>query len=75
MKTKKFNKKLSLGKQTIANINNGEMNVIKGGRPSVVPLCNTVDDWTCVQTDITCATYCDTCNTFCPQSCPGTICA
>jgi natural product precursor len=31
MKTKKFNKKLNLSKNTIANLDNGKMNGIKGG--------------------------------------------
>lgn len=75
MKTKKFSKKLALGKQTIANITNQQMQVLRGGRPSVIPLCDTVDDFTCAQTDFTCVTYCDTCNTVCPQSCGKTICA
>ncbi len=31
MKTKKFNSKLSLNKKTIANLNNHELNYVRGG--------------------------------------------
>lgn len=75
MKTKKFSKKLALGKQTIANITNHHMQELRGGRPSILPICDTIDDWTCNPSDFTCVTYCDTCNTVCPQSCGKTICA
>ena len=75
MKTKKFSKKLALGKQTIANITQRHMQGVRGGRPSIIPICDTVDDFTCHETDLTCATYCDTCGTVCPGSCPKTICA
>ena len=31
MKTKEFNKKLSLKKQTVSNLENAEMSLVKGG--------------------------------------------
>jgi hypothetical protein len=34
MKSKKFDKKLVLGKKTIVDLNNGEMDEIQGGGPS-----------------------------------------
>ena len=42
MKTKKFNKKLSLNKKTIASLGNGNMTDVKGGvPPSHQPGCTT----------------------------------
>ena len=39
MKTKSFNKKLSLSKHTISNLNQGEMNGINGGN-TVAGICH-----------------------------------
>lgn len=73
MKSKKLNRKLVLRKQTIANVNRNEMNVLKGG--------------VCTDLGTTCpAVGCDTntirpscggsCDTMCAGSCPWeTICA
>lgn len=38
MKTKKFKKKLALGKKTIVNLVSGEMQVVQGGK-TVFPSC------------------------------------
>ena len=37
MKTKKFSKKLTLKKETIANLKNDEMNGIYGGHDATIP--------------------------------------
>ena len=39
MKTKKFNKKLSLSKHTISNLNQGEMNGVNGGKSIGATAC------------------------------------
>ena len=46
MKTKRFNKKLSLNKTTISNLNNNEMISVKGGLPteSIDTLCTVCQD-------------------------------
>jgi len=48
MKTKKFSKKLTLNKKTIADLNNGEMKVVRGGinEPPrrVTETCQTCDN-------------------------------
>lgn len=50
MKSKKFSKKLVLGKQTIVNLGNGEMNKLKvgGSNTGCFPTCDgrTCDDLT-----------------------------
>ncbi len=43
MKTKKFSKKLALSKQTIANLGNGKMNMLKGGATGTCDTCGTCD--------------------------------
>ena len=62
MRTKKFNKKLNLKKQTISDLNNREMNKLKGGaNVSFYPdkPCNTATYiCTTCRTNITC----DTCS-------------
>ena len=55
MKQKKFNKKLNLGKKTVAHLNDGEQAMIKGG------YFNT-------RCDQTCYTWCAGCVTR-PQIC------
>ena len=68
MKSKKFNKKLFLNKETISNINNDEMNVLRGGELTDIP---------CIPPPPTrtCPSWC-TCDTYGPNSCPHqTICA
>ena len=52
MKKIKLNKKLQLNKETIAKLNNDQMNGVKGGASE-----------TCVTNCGTCATYCGTCVT------------
>jgi len=46
MKTKKFDKKLALNKTTVANLNNAQMNDLKGGAPNTritCPICDTLE--------------------------------
>ena len=64
MKPKKFNGKLVLKKQTIANISNVEMNGLKGG---IIPTISCEEG---------CTETCGYCNTVGNTSCPKfTICA
>ncbi len=42
MKKVKFNKKLQLNKETVANLNNEEMKNLKGGGPITIINCQTV---------------------------------
>jgi hypothetical protein len=59
MKQKKFNKKLILNKKTIANLNNGEMKDVNGGKDDISnSLCIT----------------CFTCDTDCGATCFGVTC-
>jgi natural product precursor len=39
MKTKKFEKKLSLNKKTIADLDSKEMGAVKGGYKLTIPTC------------------------------------
>ena len=41
MKTKKLNKKLTLSKKTVTNLDNSELNVVKGGQPTGPANCPT----------------------------------
>ncbi len=69
MKAKKFNKKLSLNKKTVANLNNGQMNDVLGGvhkTTTTAPFCQ----FSCVDT---CRITCD-CTETCTCSECGTIC-
>ena len=43
MKTKKFNKKLSLNKTTVANLSNYELNHVRGGVFTFETVCPTCD--------------------------------
>jgi len=55
MKVKNFNKKLNLSKITIANLENGEMNAIKGGLTGGTVCRWTVCEYTvCNQTICVC---------------------
>lgn len=55
MKAKKFNKKLNLSKITIANLENGEMNAIKGGLTGTTVCPWTVCEYTvCIRTICNC---------------------
>lgn len=50
MKPKDFNQKLTLNKRTIADLNNGEMDNLRGGGPF------TDDDYTCFYITCLCET-------------------
>jgi hypothetical protein len=71
MKSKKFQKKLSLNKKTVADLNPGAMNGVRGGGTvtSVNVVCiptALVCTVTCTCPTInTCETYCGTCATNC----------
>ena len=56
MKPKKFNKRLSLNKKTIADLNNGQLDNVKGGLTQE-PCPGTIEP--CLLTQRTCT--CDTC--------------
>lgn len=59
MKTKLLNNKLSLKKETISNLENKQMDNVRGGVPtSWIRPCLTINDTYCVQTacDPTCCT-------------------
>ena len=61
MKTKKFAKKLTLNKNTIANLSNGQLVKIKGGVADTEHLC--VPSFTLTNCD-ECPSYtCETCST------------
>jgi hypothetical protein len=67
MKSKKFNNKLSLNKNTVANLNTADMDHAKGGGdvPTFAPLCETHFDTWCNGESIA---FCDTNDgIFCPQ--------
>jgi hypothetical protein len=57
MKSKKFEKKLTLNKKTIVNLSEATMKNAQGGLITKESECCTIN-----------ATYCDTCNTLC--TCP-----
>ena len=69
MKQKKFNKKLSLNKKTIANLNNGEKRHVYGGKETVANKC--LDSNYCIVFDSNETCTCDTCtcDATCPASC------
>jgi natural product precursor len=76
MKTKKFNKKLSLNKKTIANLGNNELNYVLGGYPTDARICKPTTQCTggCVETDYSCPP-CDTWDTCtCYGVCTGVPC-
>lgn len=54
MKTKKFNKRLALNKNTVANLNNGDMRSIYGGSDTTPTRCIVTMDITNCQTDCVC---------------------
>ena len=66
MKTKKFKKKLSLGKHTVSDLNSRELYLAKGGAPTVTAACNSCVD--------TCMTDCDICTELCPPPTDPIIC-
>ncbi len=51
MKKKQFSKKLQLNKTTIANINESQMNDVKGG---IVPTTDCVTEYNCTNEDVVC---------------------
>ena len=63
MKSKSFNKKLSLNKKTVANINESHMNNVKGGETTLTcGACKTIVS--CWETQCkTCITLCEACYT------------
>ena len=51
MEKKKVNKKLSLNKDVVANLNDSDMNQLKGGMLAIRQPTNSLCiDWTCVGT-------------------------
>jgi natural product precursor len=54
MKTKKFDKKLTLNKKTIVDLKNEELNSVKGGQHSVVVPCGTMLSLCCMTPDYPC---------------------
>ena len=60
MKTKKFQKKLTLNKKTIVDLNNGEMKGAQGGadEPSIPPFFCPITFYNCFTVDVG--------NTCCP---------
>lgn len=68
MKRKKFNKKLTLTRETVANLNHRIMSGIKGGMYTVQITCDPYCD-----TDLTCEdlTVCGECWTARPTICQG----
>ncbi len=72
MKTKHLNKKLSFSKQTIADLNRGEMKIAKGGSVTGLTVCVTCLITVCI--DVTCnCTNGDICRTV-KNSCFGELC-
>jgi hypothetical protein len=64
MKSKNFKKKLVLNKKSIADLNNGQLGLVKGGMiapPSLLPLCTVTCQTQCIYTG-----YCATCVLGCP---------
>jgi natural product precursor len=79
MKTKKFEKKLSLNKKTIAHLNNGDMKSLQGGDvPSgcTCPFCQVNENSTVISLCPTVAPTCQTCATEAPPEvqCAGPPC-
>jgi hypothetical protein len=74
MKTKKFKKKLSLNKTTIATLGNGQMSEVQGGDTGYSEcVCADTKPNTCPpQTCLTCT--CLNCNTSAPYVCLVTEC-
>jgi natural product precursor len=56
MKTREFNKKLSLNKKTIVHLHTNEMGDIKGGDTSIQSFCCTLSK---------CLTYCGPAGAYC----------
>jgi hypothetical protein len=70
MKTKTFNKRLTLNKSTVAHLDNSVMAYVRGGDPVTLDTCDTCNGTTCIVTlcnDNTCVT-CD--GNTCVVSCP-----
>ena len=84
MKPKKIARKLSLKKETISNLNNGQMNGVRGGLPPSVTcteVCSKVTWCTCFGTcdtsPIVCTNpnYCYNTGNYCPtDGCTDTAC-
>jgi hypothetical protein len=47
MKTQKISKKLTLHKQTLVNLDNGDLNRARGGVDTRVTLCPTIISYSC----------------------------
>jgi hypothetical protein len=74
MKTKKFSKKLALNKKTIADLNNGQLGLVKGGIIPESVLCTPVCLTDTCNTQCGPFTFCDgfTCYPKCPTyTCDG----
>jgi len=65
MKSKKFEKKLSLNKKTIADLNSSEMNWLKGGQAEPTKSCDYTLCGCCTKPEHSCFTYCGSCP--CPR--------
>lgn len=64
MKPKKIDRRLSLKKETIANVHGSEMNYLKGGCGKTVVNSGCYSDYTCLA---------QTCPTNCGLTCEGTF--
>lgn len=69
MKTKKFNTKLGLNKETISNLDSNELNRILGGGPTLnIRLCATnveaCETTSCWNTDLICTCTCGSLPSF-----------
>ena len=64
MRTKTFNKKLVINKQTITNLDNMELSGIKGGLrtfiPDGPPSCISATNFIACYTNLSCGTACNT---------------
>ncbi len=65
MKPKKLKRKLSLNKKTIADLSNGNMGLVLGGRPATSNICP-ITQCGCPTDTCTCQT-CETCQTCAGQ--------
>ncbi len=56
MKTKKFNKKLELNKESISKLSNASMKEVKGGRPKTYGCQISYDFGVCISINVACET-------------------
>jgi hypothetical protein len=79
MKAKKLNKRLSLNKKTIANLNNGEMRNAFGREIKIpvttyaLPDCESCETCQTCETCVTCAVHGSDCVSQCPYVCPAPL--